>query len=88
MPGNPDVKQPKSDEERREVASECVKSLKLSIPALIDGMDNKVGTAYAGFPDRIYIVGKDAKIAYKGEKGPKGFKPEEAEAALKKLLGE
>jgi hypothetical protein len=73
-------------EERIEVASTCVREMKLSIPAIIDGMDNKVGTDYAGWPDRFYIVDKEGKIVYKGARGPGGFKPPEMEKALKKLL--
>jgi Ca2+-binding EF-hand superfamily protein len=50
-------------------------------------MDNAVEKAYAGWPDRIYIVGADGAIAYKGGPGPAGFRPHEAEEALRRLLG-
>lgn len=82
------VKQPKTDDERKEVASDCVKNLKLSIPALLDDMKDTVNKAYAGWPDRIYVVDKAGKIVFKGDPGPRGFKPGEAEKALKKLLGD
>ena len=81
-----EINEPKTMEERIEVASACVREMKLSIPAIIDGMDNKVGTDYAAWPDRLYIVDKEGKIAYKGGKGPGGFKPPEMEKTLKKLL--
>jgi len=80
-------KQATTDEERRDTAGLCVKNLKLAMPTLIDGMDNKVEKDYASFPDRIYVIGKDGKVAYKGAKGPFGFKPGEAEDAIKKILG-
>ena len=80
------VKDPTTLEEREEVASDCAQSMKLTIPFLIDKIDNKVDKAYGGHPDRIYIVGKDGKVVYAGERGPWGFKPEEAEQKLKKLL--
>lgn len=79
-------KEPKTAKEREEVASACAAGLKISIPIVLDGMDNKVEAAYAGWPDRIYIVGKDGKIAFQGRPGPAGFRPEEAEVALKQLL--
>lgn len=72
-------------EERVAVAKNCYSDLGLTFPAIIDGMDNKVGNTYAGWPDRLYIVNKKGKIAYKGEKGPKGFKPLEMEKSLKKI---
>lgn len=81
-----EVPDPKTEKERETVAQTCAAKLKISIPTLIDGMDNAVEKVYAGWPDRIYIVGKDGRIAYKGKPGPKGFDPKEAEKALKKLV--
>ncbi len=72
-------------EERVAIAKTCYSKLGLSFPAIIDGMDDKVGNTYAGWPDRLYIVNKKGKIAYKGEKGPGGFKPLEMEKSLKKI---
>ena len=46
------VDQPKTIEERAAVANTCVLNLDLSVPALIDDMDNTVGSAYRGMPDR------------------------------------
>lgn len=80
------VNQPKSEEERAKVATTCAESLKLSIPFVVDTLDNKTETAYAGWPDRLYIVGKDGKIAYKGGPGPRGFNVKELEAKLAELL--
>lgn len=79
-------KAPKTASEREEVASACAAKLKISIPILVDGMDDKVESAYAGWPDRIYIVGTNGKIAFRGRPGPAGFRPDEAEAALARIL--
>jgi hypothetical protein len=38
-------------------------------------MDNKTDDDYKAWPDRIYIVGINGKVMYKGEPGPKGLKP-------------
>jgi hypothetical protein len=54
------------------------------VPTVIDREDNKVNAAYAGWPDRLYVVGVDGKIAFKGGPGPSGFKPQEVEEWLKK----
>lgn len=48
------VSQPKTEEERNQVASTCSAKLALTIPFVVDGMDNKVEAAYAGWPDRLY----------------------------------
>lgn len=81
------VEDPITDEERTAVASTCVKELKLDmIPAVIDRMDDRVNKAYQGHPDRLFLVGRDGKMAYSGGRGPRGFKTEELEAAIKKEL--
>lgn len=80
-----DVKAPVTYEERCRVASECIKSMKLSIPALVDDMSDTTEKAYSGWPDRLFVVGKDGRIAYVGERGPRGFKPDEVERFLKAL---
>lgn len=81
------VDQPKTYEERVKVAGECMKDLKLTIPCLVDDLENRAQKAYAGWPDRLYVLDAEGNVAYRGEPGPRGFKPAEAEDALKKALG-
>ena len=73
-------------EDRLKVADICVKNLKIDLPALVDGPDNRVERDYTGWPDRLYVVDRDGTISYKSAPGPFGFKPAEVEAALKRLL--
>jgi len=81
-----DMSLPKNIGDRAILATKCISELKLSLPVLIDTMDGVAETAYKGWPDRICMVDIDGKIAYYSERGPKGFKPKEAEVAIKKLL--
>jgi hypothetical protein len=69
--------------ERSLHAEQCLASLKLSLPAVVDRADNKVNMAYAGWPDRFAVVGLDGRIAFYGKQGPSGFKPSEVEEWLK-----
>jgi hypothetical protein len=80
------VPQPKTDAERNRVAEDCAAKLKLSIPFVVDEVNNRVGEAYAGWPDRLYIVGKDGRIAYTGGPGPRGFDVREMSAKLAEVL--
>lgn len=80
------IEQTESWAARAEHAEVCLESLKLSVPTVIDREDNRVNIAYSGWPDRMYVVGTDGKIAYQGKPGPAGFKPEEVEAWLKANL--
>jgi len=75
--------QPTSVPQRRSVASQCCTRMKLSIPCVVDTIENSVDDAYAGWPERIFIVDGDGRIAYAGKQGPWGFKVEEAEAWLR-----
>jgi type I thyroxine 5'-deiodinase len=70
--------------DRTEHAQQCTAALKLSLPTVVDKEDNKVNSAYAGWPDRMVIVAIDGRIAYKGGPGPMGFKVNEVEEWLKK----
>lgn len=80
------ITQPKSLLERSGVARQMCEALKISIPTYLDGMDDKVNQAYSGWPDRLYLVGVDGKIAYKGGPGPGGFRPDELEQAIQRHL--
>lgn len=82
------VDDPKDDAERHEVAQKCIDALGLKLPTLVDGIDDAVSRAYGAWPDRMYIVGADGKIAYAGDPGPWGFDPDAVETALKGLLAE
>lgn len=78
---------PRNDAERSAVAQSCVRKLGLEMPALVDGIDNAVERAYTGWPDRLYVIDRAGRIAYKSGPGPFGFKSAEAEAALRRALG-
>ena len=76
------IADPKSITERQQVAKSCAKDLKFTMPLLIDELDDGAARAYGAYPDRLYIVGRDGKIAYRGGEGPRGFKPDELEERL------
>ncbi|MDP6047679.1 MAG: deiodinase family protein, partial [Phycisphaerae bacterium] len=79
-------KQPKTFVERAKVAKSCHDDLKMTIPCLVDEIDNAVDKAYSGAPDRLCVVDIDGKVAYHSKRGPWGFKPKDAEKALKEIL--
>jgi Iodothyronine deiodinase len=82
------VPQPKDWQERRKVAKDFAATLKVLVPVLVDTMDDAVGKAYAAWPDRLYVIDRDGKIAHQGGPGPFGFAPavRAAPAILDKLL--
>ncbi len=76
------VEQPVSTDERRKVAAEFVDQNELQIPALLDNIDDKASQEYASLPDRLFLVGKDGKVALAGQPGPSGFDPDLLEKAI------
>ena len=80
------VTQPRTYAERCKAASECCGALHMSIPLVVDGIDDAVGHAYSGMPDRLYLIDRSGRVAYKGGRGPFGFKPAELGQAIALLL--
>ena len=74
-------------EQRRQQAHETAARLGLTMPLLLDEMDNEASTAFAAWPERLVVAGADGRITYPGSPGPWGFSPEEAEQQLAALLG-
>jgi hypothetical protein len=69
------IADPKTLAERERVAQEFADAVKLSVPILVDTIDDQVEQAYSGWPDRIYILDAHGKIIHKGAPGPGGFRP-------------
>lgn len=81
-----DVYDPKTMQDRKQVAARCELELKHGIPTLVDEMDDPVNRAYAAMPTRIYLIGIDGRVVYAGGLGPWGFKPQELKTAIEELL--
>ncbi len=78
--------QPTTIEARGEIAEVCMLKLNLEMPMYLDGMDDDAETKYAAWPERLYVIGGDAKISYAGALGPMGFDPDGWEEAIKAKL--
>lgn len=76
---------PTTETEREQVANSCIRNLHIAFPALIDSMENRVEKDYTGWPDRLYLINADGRVAYKSEAGPFGFSPALLEAAIVKI---
>jgi hypothetical protein len=76
---------PRNEDERGLVAGSCVRKLGIKFPAVLDEFGNTTEQAYTGWPDRIYLIDSNGRVAYKSKPGPFGFKPEDLKVALGKL---
>ncbi len=80
------VKQPTTFNERIDVCGQFCQKLKPAIPVVVDELQDPVGNAYSGMPARLYVIDRAGKVAYKGGRGPFGFKVGEMEQALEMAL--
>lgn len=65
----------KSFGERCSVATRLLDDKNLTIPTVVDDMQDTANKAYKAWPDRVFVVDKEGKIAVSAKKGPWGFKP-------------
>jgi iodothyronine deiodinase-like protein len=77
---------PKTSGERAETAEICVVKLAIKIPAVVDGIDNRIERAYTGWPDRLYVIGTDGRVRYKSPPGPFGFSTTNLAQHLEQML--
>ena len=61
--------------DRCATAEMLLKDKQLTIPCVSDGMDNAVNETYHAWPDRIFVVRTDGRLAVAAKQGPFGFKP-------------
>lgn len=70
--------------EKQGSATECSRRLHLPFPALVDGLDGSVETAYNAWPSRAFVIGTDGRVLYSTRLTELDFKPQEMESVLRK----
>ena len=78
--------QPETADERAEIASACMLRYNFSFPMLLDGMANDAEVKYQSWPDRLYLIDADGKVAYQGGMGPFYFDVDEFADAIRSHL--
>ena len=81
------IQDPTSDDARNEVAATCAIRLQIRMPVVVDKLDDEIARAYGALPDRLYLIAKGGRVAFRGDPGPFGFQPEALERAIEKELG-
>jgi hypothetical protein len=75
--GNVIFNQPQTFEERLVLANAFQEAMGTETTILVDDISNTANAAYAAWPERIYVIGADGRILYKGGMGPFYFEPDE-----------
>jgi Iodothyronine deiodinase len=76
---------PKDEQERAQMAGTCIRRLAIKLPAALDEFGNSTEQAYTAWPDRMYLIDRGGRIAFKSKPGPFGFNADELAAALSSL---
>lgn len=61
--------------ERCTVAGRLIEDKELTIPCLVDNMDNAVQDAYKAWPTRVFLVRTDGRLGVAAGRGPWGYVP-------------
>lgn len=69
-----DIREPKSLEQRSEVAHKLVQNKGLTMPCLVDGMGNEVARSYRAWPDRVVLIDETGRVGVTSPRGPFGIK--------------
>lgn len=64
------IKQPQTRDERAKAARSCRTGLKLTMPFLMDGIDDAAQKAWHAYPGREWLIGEDGRIVYRGARAP------------------
>jgi hypothetical protein len=73
-------------EDRFAAARAGVERLGLTMPVLVDGMDDAVSEAFAAWPERLHVADRGGRLAYVGGPGPFEFDPDAAAGVLAALV--
>ena len=82
--GEADILTPKTAEDRCGIASRFLAKKRFKYLVVTDDLKDSVDKAYDAFPDRLYVVDADGKVAIQGAPGPFGF--EDSIKRVKKWL--
>ena len=76
-----------TDDERTSTALACVRKLGIRIPAVLDPIDNRTERAYTAWPDRIFLIDRNGRVAFKSAPGPYGFSTRDLARSLEQITG-
>ena len=73
--------------EKQEHAAMCSRNLHLPFSSVVDKMDGAVESAYAAWPSRLFVIGRDGRIVYSTRLTQLDFHPEDLQTAIARLIG-
>jgi hypothetical protein len=71
------IEDPTTQEKRDQVAGRCRDDLGFDFTTVVDTIDDATAVRWAAWPERLFVIDREGKIAYAGGMGPFGFWPTE-----------
>ncbi len=81
-----DLEDAKTPAQREANAKLCARRLHIGYPVLPDEMAGEVEAAYAAWPSRVYVVGKDGVVRYETALDEQSFHKTELDAAIRQAI--
>ena len=81
-----DLPAPRNMTEKQDHAALCQRKLELPFAVAVDGMDAAAEHAYQAWPSRLYLIGRDGKVAYQTRLGELDFHAADVERAIHAVL--
>ncbi len=72
-------------DERNDHATMCIRRLHIEFPTLLDTMNGGAEKAYSAWPSKAYLLDTRGRVLFSTGLSEQDFKPEQLEAALRKL---
>jgi tetratricopeptide (TPR) repeat protein len=81
-----DLPAPRNLGEKQEHAELCLRKLSLPFAIEVDGMSAAAEKAYQAWPSRLYLVGRNGKVAFQTRLGELDFHSGDLERAIREIL--
>ncbi len=82
---NIDLPTERTDAEKQEHASLCIRKLLIPFQVLVDTMDRSTEKSYAAWPSRIYVIGRDGNIHFQTRLSELQFNRETLDLAISQV---
>ena len=69
------ISEHKTFADRCSVAGRLMSDEQLTIPAIVDTIDNRIAEAYDAHPNRVFLVRRDGLLGVAARPGPRGWQP-------------
>jgi hypothetical protein len=81
------IEEARTQAEREANAAHCMTALDLApMPVLVDDLGDSANLAYEAWPDRLFVIDREGRVAFRSPPGPYGFEIDELASAIDREL--